>query len=1213
MSCNPICAATRHERQRDTSGASKPAASRPRILRLGFVPVALVVLAGLCTPVRAQIQTQIQLVGYTTSSLSSSAVTSASITVPSGVTTGDLLLAVMSNNVGSGGSGPTGWTFIASNITTGTVIGFSIWYRIATSADVGGSTSYTWTVTNSSRMAGAMSAFRGVDNTNPIVTANTVANNTASTSRTSPSLTPGVANTTLVALYAAGNGNADTPSAPSGMTQIFAGGTTQGSSGSFISGFYSRFAAATASGTFVSTSGNSISATSDGGTVSLRPATVSPSAYWHFDEASWSGTAGEVVDSGGSGYNGVAAHGAATASVSPAISGSPGTCNYGSFNGSTQYVEMPSSLPHVGNEFTVTAWIRPTANVLGRVWMDDENYNGYGISFYDSGSAKLRLYTRNPSTVYVDSNVTLSLNTWYFVALVSDVTIAGQMYLIVFDSSGNTLGTVSLNRSSFSAGSGAHATVGGSDDGETQGTLAHFAGNIDEVTIFQYDIPVPSLQVWAQTTHPCPSAASNFKITNSNYGIYCAPQSVTVTVYDASGNPYSGYTGSIALSTTTGKGTWTLTTGSGTFSDPTPDDGAATYTFPGTQSAATFSLSYQDGAATVTVHATQSTPTVVNDDGTQGAIVFSPSGFTVTSSAFSNPSGGIPAFASPQVAGNNFSVYLTAYGTTPTSNTCGIITTYTGAKNLKFWSTYVNPSTGTVSATINGTSIATAEANSVAQSVTFSNGQATVTAKYKDAGSLSLSMKDDTTGNPNLPTGIRGSTGTFVSQPANFVVSNIKRTSDSFANPAASTATGTVFIAAGQPFTATVTAVEAGGTATPNFGQESPAESVKLVPALVLPVTGNDPALGGSFGSFSGGVATGTAFSWAEVGIIQLSPQVYDGNYLGSGNVIGSSTGNVGRFIPNGFGVSLNTPLFATSCTSGGFTYMGQPFTYAVAPVITATAQALGGTTTQNYAGSFFRLTNASVTGRSYTPTPASPALTLTGLPATTADPTIVSSGSGVATLTFSAGTGISFTRGSAIPPFAANIALSINVIDLDGVAATNPVTFGSGSGIGFSAGANQYYGRTAIRSVLGSELLDLPMPLTNQYYVNATSGFTTNTADNCSVAPGIAFSNYQVNLSAGETCVRDSGSPGVSGAGCSTAAAASSQYYGTANAGNYNLNLAAPGSGNNGAVTVTAAPPAWLQYLWNNASGTNSNPAGIATFGVFPGQTSRIYQREVY
>ena len=122
--------------------------------------------------------------------------------------------------------------------------------------------------------------------------------------------------------------------------------------------------------------------------------------------------------------------------------------------------------------------------------------------------------------------------------------------------------------------------------------------------------------------------------------------------------------------------------------------------------------------------------------------------------------------------------------------------------------------------------------------------------------------------------------------------------------------------------------------------------------------------------------------------------------------------------------------------------------------------------------------------------------------------------------------------------------------------------------------------------------------------------GFTTNLADSCTTAPTLAFSNYQGNMSAGKTCVRDSGSPGLSGVGC---AVASGAYHASAMLGDFNLVLAAPGGGNNGAVTVTATAPAWLKYLWTVSSGTTSNPAGMATFGLFPGPASRIYQREVY
>lgn len=735
-----------------------------------------------------------------------------------------------------------------------------------------------------------------------------------------------------------------------------------------------------------------------------------------------------------------------------------------------------------------------------------------------------------------------------------------------------------------------------------------------------FKISGPSCQAALPTQQSVQTPAStascgavHFVITESPYGLYCLGQSVRVDVLDASNNPVTSYSGTMVLSTTTGKGSWALASGTGTINDAVSDDGAATYKWPGNSATATFTLSYRSGASPVTVHAADQANATLSDDGTQNAIIFSPSGFTVTSAPFTNPAGGVPPFASPQIAGTAFNLYLTAFGQTPNDATCGVITNYAGNKSLKFWSTYVNPSSGTLQAAVNGVAIATAEAGASAQSVAFTNGQAVVPALYRDAGSLTISMKDDTTGNPGLGAGIRGSTGTFVSRPATLVVSNIRRTSDGLANPAAAGAGGAVFIAAGRPFTATVTALESGGSATPNFGRESPPESVKFDASLVLPVSGNAPAVSGLPGAFGGGVATGTAFSWPEVGIIRLVPRVADGSYLGSGDVIGTTSGNVGRFIPDNLAVALNVPVIGTGCGAGGFSYLGQPLTFTVPPVITTTARSASGSTTQNYTGPLMRLTNASLTGRSYTPTPAAPALDISGLPATAGDPVIADQGGGVATLTFGSGSGLKFSRGAAIAPFTASIALSINVIDQDGVAAPNPVSFGSSGGMAFSAGSNQRYGRLALRNAVGSELLDLPVPLTTQYYLNGSAGFVTNTDDVCTNAPALVFSNYQAGLSAGETCARDAGSPGVSGAGCSVPAPAGSRYRSTALAGDFNLNLAAPGSGNSGSMSVTATAPPWLQYLWNAAGGLNSSPTAQAAFGVFPGPASRIYQREVY
>jgi uncharacterized repeat protein (TIGR01451 family) len=184
---------------------------------------------------------------------------------------------------------------------------------------------------------------------------------------------------------------------------------------------------------------------------------------------------------------------------------------------------------------------------------------------------------------------------------------------------------------------------------------------------------------------------------------------------------------------------------------------------------------------------------------------------------------------------------------------------------------------------------------------------------YTDVGRIELFMKESWSSSSH------GSSGVFVVRPAGFVLSDIRCTTADAANcgsgalamsppgtnPGATNASGVTFIRAGHPFSVTVTARNALGNATPNYGQETSAEGVRLTPAIVSAGgPNNNPAIAGSFGSFSGGTATGTNFTWSEVGIIRLTPGVGDGDYLGGGDVTGTQSSEVGRFYPHHFGVA---------------------------------------------------------------------------------------------------------------------------------------------------------------------------------------------------------------------------------------------------------------------------------------------------------------------
>ena len=298
------------------------------------------------------------------------------------------------------------------------------------------------------------------------------------------------------------------------------------------------------------------------------------------------------------------------------------------------------------------------------------------------------------------------------------------------------------------------------------------------------------------------------------------------------------------------------------------------------------------------------------------------------------------------------------------------------------------------------------------RTLTFgADSTASYTFAYPDVGSMRLHARYNIAGSGDY---MSGSSSNFVVKPAGYTVTNILRTADSFANPGAADAGGAVFIKAGEAITLTATAVNSLGAATPNYGKEAVAEGVRLTSALA-PGLGlsNDPGLGNAIiagSAFTAGSATVTNVTWGEVGIITITPSVGDTDYLGTGDVTGTTTGNIGRFTPHHFDVTPTRQCLAPHAQAGGFTYVGQPFGYATGmePVLTVTARNLAGGTTSNYKGTapagqaFFKISTASLTGKAYTTASG----TFDASAVTAPDPAITDNGNGTATLTFNSGTG---------------------------------------------------------------------------------------------------------------------------------------------------------------------------------------------------------------
>jgi hypothetical protein len=724
-------------------------------------------------------------------------------------------------------------------------------------------------------------------------------------------------------------------------------------------------------------------------------------------------------------------------------------------------------------------------------------------------------------------------------------------------------------------------------------------------------------------THDCATAAQ-FTINHDGFGINCAAETIVVNVVDSNaGTPLLSYNAQVRLDTQTGSGTWSLSSGAGSFSDGTADDGVASYTWPLGESQAVFSLSYPQGQSPLDVDVYQVSNPGIRDTDAEGSLTFSPNGFVLTAAALTNPPApAVVPFAAAQTAAVDFPLHIAAYGQTPDDPVCGIIESYTGTKALKFWSQYANPAAGTRSVQIDSVNAAPAEGAAAAQNVVFVNGQASVAGKYKDVGQIRIAVKDDTTIDAaQLPNGIQGATQLFVVRPYDFVLSNVRDGSGSPLAPLAGNAADPVFVSAGSPFRATVTARDAEGDPTPNYGHEVIPESVRLDVQVHEPMAGANPPVGAAvgFAVFNNGVSTGTDLSWQEVGIMQMLPAVGDADYLGAGDVTGPPSELVGRFVPSHFTVTLNTPMLQTPCAAGGFTYQGQTFGYSTVPVITATARSASGGVTQNYTGTFFKLTTATLQNRSYTSAAGSLNVSL---PPGADDPAVDEAGPGTATLTFHLSTGLQFTKAAPEAPFAADIQLSIDVLDADGVAAVgsaplgNPVTFGDAGGITFDNGADVRYGRIRVATAIGSERVDLPVRTVAEYYASSSSGFLTNGDDTCTDGVVLSLSGFTKNLTAADTCVLDAGAPGVSGAGCAAPADPALRFRLPPvfpNGGDFNVRLAAPGEGNSGSVAINAQVPEWLRYDWDTAVGGEENPTGQATFGIFGGEARQIYLREIY
>ncbi|MDJ0624164.1 MAG: LamG domain-containing protein [Desulfocapsaceae bacterium] len=535
-----------------------------------------------------------------------------------------------------------------------------------------------------------------------------------------------------------------------------------------------------------------------------------------------------------------------------------------------------------------------------------------------------------------------------------------------------------------------------------------------------------------------------------------------------------------------------------------------------------------------------------------------------------------------------------------TTQTCTAADGFAGVtKDVGFWSSYVNPVTGTEQVEINSTAIGSAGPGTPITLNFDASATATVQVRYPDAGQMQINTRYDGVGPDEIGLVMLGS-DSFVSRPVGLCVYSDDPNSDCVSG----NANCSVFRKVDEDFTLKVKGVCwesagdsdfcTGNSTTSNFELSN----IPISQNLIAPTSAGSSA--GSLGVTSinitdvdSGEHVIANQTVSEVGVFTFTatPPDYFGEPLPAATSV-----NIGRFTPDHFETAIiDDGVLQDGCS--GFTYTSQSFTYESPrfPEMEITATNSGGGTTVNYRDGFVKLTD--------------PALQINMPPVTTDATNLGSDGSTPLNFTWTPGTSslmanddgtLTFTLGAdqfiytkesnaLVAPFVTDIRLPVtSIVDTDAIAADDlPRSF-------TPTGTQIRYGRLLLQNAYGPETLPLTIPVYTEYY-NGTA-FVLNGEDDCTTysAANVGLANFQGNLELNET-LASGGGPLADGL-------------------SNDLILSAPGDDNHGSVEVTlnlgAAGLGWLQFDWDG-DGSEDNPMARATFGIFSGNQDLIYMRE--
>lgn len=515
-------------------------------------------------------------------------------------------------------------------------------------------------------------------------------------------------------------------------------------------------------------------------------------------------------------------------------------------------------------------------------------------------------------------------------------------------------------------------------------------------------------------------------------------------------------------------------------------------------------------------------------------------------------------------------------------------------EDISFWSTYVNPTSGAETLSVNGTGVVGSSPGTDI-SLTFDvNGQASLLISYPDAGLVKLDARYEGSGDEAGLTMLGDSS--FVTGPAGLCVYSDQVDSDCVSMDG----TCSAFVAAGTTFDLKIGGVcwQVDGESdqdfcdnafTPNFQ----ISNIILSHNLMAPISGVPGTIEiTTLDINSNGVGLVNQ-SVSEVGVFTFTAAP-PSDYLGTGDVFGGATftsANIGRLIPDHFDVAIlpEPPVFAETCLV--YSYLGEPFDWENVPTLTITAKNGAATpiTAENYEGDFWKLDktinynylDANVPVAASPLTPQSSSQTLSEADILDCGGTITFdvieddgiSGNGVRD-------GFKYIRPlpeSPVAPFEPDVGLTIIGTELSDY---DSVCYDRGTGcedfqVTGITGLHVQHGRGFAGSVFGPETNPLVMPVST--YIYDDSIWLENGDDNCT-----AFS-YSIPSSGITVAVTPSGPITMIG-------------------GFANLTLTPSAGTSRENVPVTCTFPSWLA----------PDSTGVATFGISRGNDRIINWQEI-